>query len=553
MSDWYPKISYGEIVNQAATKFGDKEFMFFEGRRWSFRQAREDIDRAARALMALGVQAGDRVALWLPNRPEWVHVQFAVLKIGAILVPVNTQARSTDLRYVLRQSEASVLVATDVSGPVDYLQTLREVCPELGVQTPSGGSSFAGLPALRHVAIVSAAAHHGVRGWEDVLTMADIVDPLQLAAREAAVDPDATATIMYTSGSTGAPKGVMHSHRTVRNALDLGSRLGVRRDDVTMMYLPLFHAFGWCDGPLMSFGTGARMVLMSRFVASEALELVERERCTLLHGFDTHFKDLMEHPDFERRELSCVRTGVFPAGARGSEQIARLAHQKMGHFVSGWSMTELAPAASMGFPSDTEEVSACASGYPMPGYEIKIIDPVTGKDVPTGVTGEICCRSYAMMQGYFKMPEETARTIDADGWLHSGDMGQLRESGYLEFKGRYKEMLKVGGENVDPIEVEAHLMTCPGVSKVKVVGLADPRLHEVAVACVVPAVGSRVTEEDILTHCRSIASFKRPRRVLFVDDFPMTASGKVQKFNLSALVAERFGHQRVRDEPRPSD
>ncbi len=539
MSEWFEKITYGELVDRAAARYGDREYMVFEGRRWSFRQVKAEVDRAARGFIALGVQPGDKVSLWLVNRPEWIFIQFGLAKIGAVLVPINTQFRTVDLDYVVRQSDTTTLIAAERSGPVHYLAMIQELCPELA-SAPRDDLAPAVFPELKRVVILSDAAHPGTYGWQEVLTLGEQVTDAELRAREQAVDPDDTALIMYTSGTTGFPKGVMHGHNLIRNVMDEASRLGIRQSDVIMMYLPLFHAFGLYEGPLMCLATGARMVLTATFDPAESLRLIEAEKCTIAHGFDTHFHDLMSHPDFEQRDTRSIRTGIFASGMKSSVPIARTAQTRFGRFVSGWGMTEVGVGGALGFPHDPPEINAELSGYPLVGYDFKIIDPETGVELPPNTPGEICCKSYMLMQGYYKKPEETARILDAEGWLHAGDMGYINDDGYLHFLGRYKEMLKVGGENMDPVELEGHLLRHPAVSQVKVVGVPDERLNEVAAACVVLKPGANVTAEDLMAFCHDLANFKRPRYVLFMKDYPMTASGKVQKFNLRKIAMQEL-------------
>lgn len=539
MGAWFEKITYGDLVNHAAARYGDKEFMVFAGQRWSFRQVKAEIDRTARGLMALGIQPGDKVSLWLVNGPEWVFVQFALAKIGAVLVPINTQFRTGDIDYVVRQSDTSTLIAVDRSGPVNYLTMIQDLCPELATASREN-LALEAFPELKRLVLLSPQQHPGTYRFQEILEMGQQVSETALRQREQAVDPDATATIMYTSGTTGFPKGVMHCHNIIRNIIDEASRVGIRQNDVIMMYLPLFHAFGIYEGPLMGFATGARMVLTAKFDPGEILHLIEQEQCTVTHGFDTHFHDLMQHPDFDTRDTSSIRTGLLASGMYSSIPIARKAQEKFGRFVSGWGMTEVGAGAALGFPHDPPEVNACLSGYALPGYDFKIIDPATGAQLPPNTPGEICCKTYMLMQGYYKKPEETANTIDQDGWLHSGDMGLMTEAGYLRFMGRYKEMLKVGGENMDPVELEAHLLTHPAVHQVKVVGVPDERLNEVAAACVLLNPGANVSVEELIKFCKEIANFKRPRHVLFVKEYPMTASGKVQKFNLRKIAMQEL-------------
>jgi fatty-acyl-CoA synthase len=368
------------------------------------------------------------------------------------------------------------------------------------------------------------------------------IDPAALRARAEAVSPDDTAFLMYTSGTTGFPKGVMHSHAIVRNVVDRASRMGITEADVIMNYLPLFHLFGFSEGLLMSMVTGARQVLMETFEPGGALDGIAAERATLLSGFDTHFKELADAQARAPRDLSSVRTGILASGMSSSIPVARQARQVFGRpFLSGYGMSEFGVGATLSFLDSTEEQCVEASGYPAPGYEVRVVDPATGRDQPPGAAGEILVRSYMLMQGYYRKPEETARAIDGDGWLHTGDMGVLRPDGHLRFVGRYKDMLKIGGENVDPTEVEAYLTGHPAIDLAAVVAYPDARLSEVGVAFVRLAPGHTLTEAQVLDHCRGkIASFKIPRRVVFVDEYPMTSSGKIQKAKLREEALRRI-------------
>ena len=542
MPDWFEKVTVGEQLDRIAARYGEREAITFKGQRWTFQQLQQDSDAAARGLMQCGVRPGDKVMLWLTNCPEWLHIEYAVAKIGAILVPVNTRFRTSDLDYVLRQSDSSTLITTDHAGPVGYLDMVRELIPDLDANPDANALQVEAFPELRRVITVCESAYPGTLRWRDVVASGAAVAPEALLARQWAVDPDDTMLIMYTSGTTGFPKGVMHSHNIQRNVIDEANRMAVRSTDTTLMYLPLFHAFGLYEGAMMLILTGSRQILMDVFDVGEALRLIESEKVTMIHGFDTHFQDLADHPDCERTDRSSLRVGILAAGLPSTEPVARRAQGRLGVTVSGWGMTEVGVGASLGYPTDSEDDRCAASGAPLPGYAFKIVDPDTGEPVPHGTPGELCCRGYAVMQGYYKKPEETAKAIDADGWLHSGDMATMREDGTLRFLGRYKEMLKVGGENVDPVEIEALLLTHPAVHQVKVVGVPDARLQEVACACVVLKEGAQVEPDALLALCKGkIASFKIPRHVLFRKEYPMTSSGKVQKFRLSELCIEELG------------
>ena len=527
VTDWFEKTTLGALPGRAAGRWGAREALVFAGRRLSFAEVAAGVDRVAGGLIAIGVRPGDKVALWMLNRPEWIEAAFAVLKIGAVLVPINTRLRTDDVAYVVDQSDSSTLILAERSGPVDYLGMVRELVPA-GVPPGSGW-----LPKLRRLVVIGDEPRPATVAWTSLLSQGRNVAAATVAQWAAAVDPEGLAFLMYTSGTTGFPKGVMHSHRMVRNVTDRAFRLAITEQDVIMMYLPLFHLFAFSEGMLTSMVSGARQVLTESFDAAESLALIARERATVLHGFDTHYKELCEAHARQPHDVSSVRTGILAAGMSSTVPIARRARALFGPLVSGYGMSEFGVGAAIGSLDSTEEQSCEASGYPAPGYEIRVVDPDTGRDQPTGTPGEIQVRGYTLMRGYYNKPEATAAAIDADGWMHTGDMGVLRADGHLRFVGRYRDMLKIGGENVDPMEVEAYLMSHPGINIAAVVSYPDARLSEVGVAFVRCATGITLTEADVLTHCRGrIASFKIPRHVLFVDDFPMTSSGKIQKVKL---------------------
>jgi fatty-acyl-CoA synthase len=538
--DWFSKRPIGSLVDERAKRDGAHEALVFEARRFTFAELARDIDAFARGLIALGIGPGDKVALWMPNRPGWVHAALAVMRIGAVLVPINTRLRTEDAAYVLGQSDSTALIIAARSGPVDYLAMACELLPSLA----SGGVGLrdARLPALRRVIVLGDAPVPGALAWSALLEAGTRVPDDVLRARIDAVDPDETAFIIYTSGTTGFPKGVMHCHNIVRNVIDRAYRMAITPADTILMYLPLYHLYGFSEGILMSMATGARQLVTQSFDATESLRLLEEERATILYGFDTHFKDLLETYRQQPRDTSSIRTGILASGMLSSVPVAQEARRLFGHFLSGYGMSEIGVGAALSAIDSSEEQCVEASGYPAPGYEIKIIDPETGREQPMGAPGEILVRGYMVMQGYYRKPEETAKVIDENGWLHSGDMGLIRADGHLRLMGRYKDMLKIGGENVDPLEVEAYLGTHAAIKAAAVVGVPDARLSEVAVAFLQAMPGQQITERGLAEHCRGrIASYKIPRHVFLVEEFPMTGSGKVQKSKLREEARRRLG------------
>ena len=535
LKPWFLKQTIGSLLDERAKRDGTREALVFEGRRATFAELARDVDMLARGLIQLGIEPGDKVSLWMMNRPEWIHAALAVMRIGAVLVPINTRFRSEDAAYVLGQSDSTTLIIAARSGPIDFLGMVRTMLPSLGSDREIVDAS--NLTALQRLIVVDDASAPrtipGTIAWSSVLEAGARVSEDALRARIAAVDPDATASIIYTSGTTGFPKGVMHCHNIVRNVIDRAFRMGITPADTILMYLPLYHLFGFSEGMLMSLATGARQVLTHTFDAGECLLLLEQERATILHGFDTHFKDLLEAYRHRPCNTASVRTGLLATGMSSSMPIARQARKVFGRFLSGYGMSELGAGVTLSALDSTEEQCTEASGYPAPGYEIKIVEPATGNEQPPGTPGEILVRGYMVMQAYYRKAEETAKTIDPDGWLHTGDMGLIRPDGHLRFMGRYKDMLKIGGENVDPLEIEAYLASHPAIAAAAVVGLSDPRLSEVAVAFVRVEPTHNLTAPEVIEYCRGkIASYKIPRHVVFVEELPMTGSGKVQKVKL---------------------
>ena len=536
MAEWFEKRTLGNLLDLAVTLFGSKEALSFEGQRWSFVELRAKVDIVARGLIGMGIKPGDKICLWMTNCPEWVFVFFAAARIGAVLVPINTRFRVADMEYVLRQSDSSTLIMMDGSGPVDYLGMLREVCPEIDSRCESELVTHK-FPELKRVVVLGNNHPEGVVNWEDMLT--GLSDPQEYAIAQTYVQPDDTVLLMYTSGTTGFPKGVMHSHNIQRTLVDAASRMGVTSRDVILMYLPLFHCFGLYEGPIMSVVSGARMVLMSSFDPATVLDLIETENATVLNGFDTHFFDITSHPNINTTDKSSLRVALLAAGMASSESVAIRTQKDLCPTITAWGMTEVGVGATRSYLDSSVDDRCLASGHPLPGYEFKIIEPNTGEVQSFGVLGELCVRGYSLMQGYYKKEQETNEVIDQDGWLHTGDVAVMREDLRMRFLGRYKDMLKVGGENVDPMEVEAYILSHPSVNKAQIIGVPDNRLSEVPCACIVLEKGHSLELDELDQFCRGqMASFKIPRQLILMDDFPMTSSGKVQKYRLRELADE---------------
>ena len=561
---WDGRTPVGELPARAAERWGNRESLVFGPVRQSFAEVSRQVDEAAKGLIALGIAPGDKVCLWLNNCPEWVHLLFAVARIGAVLVPANTRFRTGDIEYLVRQGDCSTLITHDVSGPVDYLAMVRELVPESLAAPPAGPLRSERFPFLERIVTVSDGEHRGTTPLPALVEAGRAVSDAALAERAGRVSVDDTLFIMFTSGTTGFPKGVMRSHHLLRNQCDRMERLAITESDVVLNYLPLFHIFGYVDGPLLSVMAGSRQVLTATFDPDECIGLVEAERATQMQGFDSHLNALMDAQERRPRDTSSLRIGFFPSGMASSVPIVRRAREVFPSMrtLTAYGSTEGGANICTSFLDSTEEQRCESSGFPCDGFEIRIADPETGEELPAGTPGEILVRSYNLMQGYYRKPAETAAAIDPEGWLHSGDLGWLRDDGYLRFLGRCKDMLKVGGENVDPVEVEQLLLGHPRVREVAVVALPDERLTEVGVAFVVPGdtgaaapgAGDRggtpgagdarreALAEEILEFGRGrVASFKLPRHVLFVPALPMTSSGKVRKAELRERARAALG------------
>jgi fatty-acyl-CoA synthase len=532
---------FGDLADDIAARLPDGEGLVFSSSRYTFREIAAHIDEAARRLIAAGVGLGEHVALWLNNSDDWIFIAFAVQKIGAVLVPINTRFRSRDLAYVLAQSDSRFLITHDRSGPVDYAGMVREA-----VALPADGEDVRDprFPLLRRVILLGEAPQVGTVDWASLAKPAAKVSADDLANRARAVDPAATAFIMYTSGTTGFPKGVVRTHELVRNVEERARLMAITADDTILNYLPLFHAFGLSEGAFMSLLTGARQILTRGFDPEESLDLIEKERVTIVHGFEAHLNGLSEAQEAHPRDVKSLRTGIFAAGMLSATPVVRRGMRALAPLknLSGFGMTETWLGVGLSSLDDDETHRSEASGWPGRDFELRIVDDASGEVLGPGAAGELQVRGWAVMKAYYKKPAETAAAFTEDGWFRTGDAAMWLPDGCLRFLGRYKDMLKVGGENVDPMETEGLLLEHSAVQQVAVVGLPDERLGEVAVAYVERKVGAALDAEEVMGHCRGkIASFKLPRHVVFVDAFPMTESGKIRKAELREDAKKRFG------------
>ncbi len=537
----------GKLVDGIAGRFGDRDALVFPERklRLSWRQFREASRAVCRGLMALGVKRGDHVGAWAANEPEWVLLQFALGRMGAVLVTVNTQYRSSELEYILRQSDIRTLVLSEGFRDVHYPGTLYEVCPEAR-QGGAGHLHPEEFPRFRNAVVLGDKAYPGLVPWREMLRLGEQVPEEALEEMEEACAPDDLVVLMYTSGTTGFPKGVMLSHRNVvSNAAAVADCMKLSAADRLCIPVPFFHCFGCVMGTLACATCGAAMVPVSSFSAEAVLAAVHAERCTALHGVPTMFIAELEQLEKEpgRYDLSSLRTGIM-AGSPCPVEVMKavVERMRMREITIAYGLTEASPVITQTRVDDPVERRVATVGRPLPGAEVRVVDPVRRTDRPIGVEGELATRGPFVMKGYYKMPEATAQAVDAEGWLYTGDLAVMDDRGYFRITGRAKDTIIRGGENISPREIEEFLHTHPKVQDVQVVGVPSRRFGEEAAACVRLRPGQSAAPEELVAYCRrKIARFKVPRYVLFVDDYPKTASGKVMKHRLRDDAIARLG------------
>jgi fatty-acyl-CoA synthase len=529
----------GLLDHIAATYPGNDALVYPErGLRYSYRQFNEVCRQVAKGLLKLGIRKGDNVAIWAYNVPEWVILQFATAKIGAVLVTVNTAYKSAELEYILNQSDATTLFMVKSFKDTDYVATLTEVMPELATARP-GSLSNVKLPFLKNVVFIGDQTPAGMLNFSSILELGQGVYDEELAAAEATLDRHDTINMQYTSGTTGFPKGVMLTHyNLVNNGFHIGECMKFSDKDRLCIPVPFFHCFGSVLAVMASVTHGATMAPVEIFDPLKVLQTVAKERCTAVHGVPTMFIAELEHPEFSKFDLTSLRTGIMAGSVCPIEVMKRVVKDMhVTEITSVYGQTESSPGITQTRTEDSIELRVATVGRALPGAEVKIIDIETGATLPPGKQGELCARGYMVMKGYYKMPEETAKVIDADGWLHTGDLAVMDENGYCKITGRIKQMIIRGGENIYPREIEEFLYTHPKISDVQVYGVPDRKYGEQVMAAVVPKKGVEMTEDEVREFCRGrIANYKIPKYVKFVDSYPMTASGKIQKFKLREMA-----------------
>ncbi len=557
-SDGVPllEISIGDLLDRRAEEIPTQEALVYScypefggalDIRWTYHEYRERVNVIARGLLALGLNKGDHIAVWAANLPEWPLLELAAFKAGLVLITINPVLRAHEVEYILKQGDVSALFFMARIRDHDCLETISSLTTP---GTTYGEVTGEILPKLRYISLLGAPPSGlvGQEGWRPTLFSEMVTHGAQVSAealreRQATVRSTDPGQILYTSGTTGFPKGAVQSQRAIlNNGAIFARRWGQHQGDHGCSAMPFFHAGGCVLGILAALGAGSTLHPMIAFDPLKALQIISTERCTMFGGVPTMLLAIMQHPDFGKYDLSSLRS-VISGGSPVPVYLMEQVKERMGADVAiVFGQTEASAAISLTLQDDTFELKSATVGVPMPHGEVKIIDPTTGEAVPCGERGELCCRGYLVMDGYYNMPEKTAEAIDSDGWLHTGDLATMNERGYINIVGRLKEMVIRGGENIFPREVEELLIRHPKVADAQVLGVPDKFFGEELLAVVVPKEGEQLTEEELRGYCKGqISHQKIPRYFQFVTAFPMTASGKVQKFILREKAIKALG------------
>ena len=537
-------LTIGKLLEKTAANAPDHEAVVYPDRRlrYTYRQFDQLCRKVAKGLMALGIDKGEHVAIWASNTPEWLTAQFASAKTGAVLVTVNTNYQLSELEYVLKQSDATTLILMESYRGTSYIDILCKLIPELKEGEP-GRLASERLPFLKNIILLGDQRHPGMYLWDDLLKLSGSVSEKALDRRMERLKEHDVINMQYTSGTTGFPKGVMLTHSNLaNNAANIAECMNLSKKDRMCIPVPFFHCFGCVLGTLACVTAGATMVPVQEFSPKEVLSAVETEKCTALHGVPTMFIAELNDPDFASYDLSSLRTGIM-AGSNCPIEVMKKVIDNMGmsEITIAYGQTEASPVITQTRVNDSLKRRVETVGRALPNVEVKITEPGTNREVERGVQGELCTRGYHVMKGYYKNPEATAAVIDEDGFLHTGDLAVMDEEGYCRITGRLKDMIIRGGENIYPREIEEFLYKHPNILDVQIVGVPDETFGEEISAWIKLKSGASMTADELKEYCKGkIARYKIPRYIAFVEEFPMTASGKVQKFKLREQALEHF-------------
>ena len=538
-------LTFSEVLDEVVSRYPDQYAFKYTTLDYvrTYKEFRDDVDRVAQALISLGVKPGHHVAVWATNVPEWFLTFWATVKIGAVLVTVNTAYKIHETEYLLRQSDTHTLVMIESCLDSNYKEIISELCPELK-NTEKGSPLYSKkLPFLRNVITVGFEMD-GALTWNEMLERSSLVPKEEVLRRASKVKPNDVCNMQYTSGTTGFPKGVMLTHRNiVNNGKIIGDRMDISTADRMMIQVPMFHCFGMVLSMTNLMTHGGTICPMPYFSPKSSLACINQEKITCFNGVPTMFIAMFNHEDFAKTDFSYMRTGIM-AGANCPADLMRRASKEMNmkEIISVYGQTEASPGCTMGEVNEDLDHRVETVGTAFPGVECKIINPETGEEVPNGEQGEFVARGYNIMKGYYKMPRETANTIDKDGWLHSGDICVKTEDGYYKVTGRLKDMIIRGGENIYPKEIEEFIYTHPKVKDVQVIGVPDKQYGEEIMACIILKQGESMTEEEMKDYVKShMARHKVPKYIDFVPSFPMNAAGKILKYKMRENAVEKLG------------
>lgn len=534
--------TFGQFIEQWAAETPDKEFIIYADRnlRFTYAQFNQRVDNLARALLHIGMKPGDKLGIFANNVPDWLTLMFACAKTAIVLVTINTNYKSHELEYLVKNSDLTSLCIVNGWRDSDYVQMVNELIPELK-ESQRGYLNSSRFPNLKNIIFIGQEKHRGMFNTAELILLGSQLDNQLLNETKAGISCHDVVNMQYTSGTTGFPKGVMLTHHNIlNNGLATGQCMNYTANDRLCVCVPLFHCFGCVLAVCAILTHGASMVIVENFDPLMVLASVQKEKCTALYGVPTMFIAELNHPMFNMFDLSSLRTGIMAGAPCPIETMNEvMVKMNMSELIIVYGLTESSPGMTATRTYDSPQIRCTTVGKAYPAVEVKVADPETGCELQPGEQGELCCRGYNVMKGYYKNEEATRKAIDSEGWLHSGDLGVMDENGYFRVTGRIKDMIIRGGENIYPREVENFLYTIPQIQAVEIAGVPSPKYGEQVGAFIKTRPGADLTEEDVMDFCRGkIARYKIPKYVFFIDEFPMTASGKIQKYKLRELSLE---------------
>lgn len=533
----------GDMFDDIVEKYPNHDALVYVNRdlRLTYSEFKKQVDQLAKSLMVLGIKRGDHIAIWAYNVPEWVLLQFASAKIGAVLVTVNTYYKSHELEYLLKQSDTTTLFLVHGFKDVDYLKHVRKILPELSSMIP-GEIKSEKLPFLKNIIYIGKEKQAGMFNFKDLFKFAKKISDKELSDRQQSLDPHDVINMQYTSGTTGFPKGVMLTHYNIlNNAFYVGERMGLTVKDKMCIPVPFFHCFGCVLSTLNCMVHGSTMVPIEVFDTEEVLSSVEKEKCTALQGVPTMFIAELRHPNFKKYDVSSLRTGIMAGASCPVEVMVEVIRDmNMKEITIAYGLTEASPVLTQTQRNDPLQKRVETVGKALPEIEVKVIDPETGKELPPDTPGELIASGYGIMKGYYKMPDKTEESIE-NGWLHTKDLAVMDKDGYFSIQGRIDDMIIRGGENVYPREIEEYLYTNKKIHDVAIIGVPSEKYGEEVCAFIKVVDGMETTEKEIKEYCaEGISRFKIPKYIFFTDEFPMTASGKIRKIDLRDIAKKQL-------------